>query len=346
MAQSAPQVVIDRATDGTLTFDWSVNDVAGSGTGFWDDATPLPVGVYEAFNHVTTINGGVAQNTIRLDTSSLGRNNIIIHGGSQTSSEGCFIINASDRNAMFNAITTAGYELGDLTVNVRGDVGYQVDISTSASVEEGGALSCTVSLSGAGAADGLLRDLNVRVSLSGSAANPIDFTLGAGALSVPTSGGAAAGANEFWITIPAGQSSATALLPTVFDNVTEGNETAVFTVADLQFVRNGNRVYQPDTRQAVEALIGSKTDSSEIVDKDSILGKDVNANGGVEGYDEVHNFAPGQSVNVFFDPYTIPDSLTISDVTTGRSYVNTGFIGGSSYSGSFTIDKASRRASN
>jgi hypothetical protein len=74
----------------------------------------------------------------------------------------------------------------------------------------------------------------------------------------------------------------------------------------------------------------------------TLIGKTINASGGVEGYSQPAQFAPGQSITGLFTPFTIPDRFLATLLTSGTVLQDTGFIGnGATPTINFTVPTTS-----
>jgi hypothetical protein len=71
----------------------------------------------------------------------------------------------------------------------------------------------------------------------------------------------------------------------------------------------------------------------------------INTSGGFQGFHKTYNATPGVTYHVTFDPFTVPDSIKVSDV--GHTYIKTGFIsnptGTNPFQANFTVAPNSTR---
>jgi Ca2+-binding RTX toxin-like protein len=341
-----PVFTVTRNDNGTASYsydgDTTDNVAAITASGYWDDATPWASGSYNLLFHVKTNTG---KDSFRLDPVD-GRTGILIHTGDATNdSEGCLIVAQSFIDSVYADLEGRGVDTDPtkatgVDFSVSGDFDVRLALTaTTTSVDEGNAMSLTVSLVGAGATNGLSKPLYVQLGVAGgSATEGNDYQA---LLSNPNQ--VAINGSPGWFAIPAGETSITITIPTVLDNVDAGTESpseiANFAITNYRVVNdyvNSADKYYLDGAQ----ILTRDADVEEaitIVNKSSVVDKTINASGGFEGYHVPEQFSPGQTIAIHFEPYSIPDrfSLTASD---GTTLLDTGFIGnGTIYDTTFKI---------
>jgi Ca2+-binding RTX toxin-like protein len=119
------------------------------------------------------------------------------------------------------------------------------------------------------------------------------------------------------------------------ERYSEGAEDIQFSILDYRIQNPNNKFYKDES-----SILTQGADVHETIWIQDKLPPDapVSAGGGVEGYHQTAQFSPGMNVNLVFTPYTIPDEIIITAVSTGHVLVNSGFVGnGSVYSTVFSI---------
>jgi len=119
------------------------------------------------------------------------------------------------------------------------------------------------------------------------------------------------------------------------ERYSEGTEDIQFSILDYRIQNPNNKFYMDKS-----SILTQGADVHETIWIQDKLPPDapVSAGGGVEGYHQTAQFSPGMNVNLVFTPYTIPDEIIITAVSTGHVLVNSGFVGnGSVYSTVFSI---------
>lgn len=255
--------------------------------------------------------------------------------------------------------TQPGTPAGTLTVSGDFEVRLNLDAASHV-VTEGDSIDLIVSLTGPGATDGVSKNIYVKIKAAGGdAQDGTDYNL---LLSHPDL--VAINGDPGWLLLSKGQTSVTLSNPTILDNVDDGteapSETANFKIVDYKVENSWNSRASDFYHDDASVLThGARTttqnrsvnllalDASpqieveiEIENKPSVVNKVVTASGGIEGWRSVEQFAPGQSINIFFDPYNIPDEFRLLD-SSGGVLVDTGFIGyGSDYIDTVVVPRA------
>lgn len=84
----------------------------------------------------------------------------------------------------------------------------------------------------------------------------------------------------------------------------------------------------------------------QLVDGFEECGTSISANGGIEGLDRVISLGElGGSVSIEFDAYSIPDSLKVSSVGSGRRLFSTGGMVSGVHKHSFYFDPVAEGSS-
>ncbi len=335
---------VTRNDNGTATFtydfDTSDTTAAITATGSWDDTTPWASDTYD-LSFAVKSNTGKA--SFRVEDVS-GRTGILIHDGNDNRwSEGCLIVDQTFIDSVYadlkaRGVSTVAGNPVTSSFNVSGDytVGLRIS-SNAATVVEGGAIQLTVSLTGPGAANGLSKDVYVKIGSSGTATEGLDFS----SLSSLPESQAISNLGPGWIKIPKNQSSVTVEVPTTLDNVDAGtenpSETVHFTIIDYRIHNdfiNSDKFYKDGA--GILLPLPSPAATIEIQNKASVLNKVINASGGYEGYQNTEQFSPGQDISIRFDPYSIPDRMVLTD-SSGATLLDTGFIGGRVFASTFKV---------
>lgn len=334
-----------RADNGTAQFTYKNGTTTFSASGYWDDATPWASGSYALDFAVKSNTGNSSFMLENVEGNS--RTGIMIHAGSsQMWSQGCLIVSQSFIDKIYADSTASGIDTGkdkptgiDLTVS--GDWGAKLNCSPAkASVNEGEAIQLTISIDGTGGADGVSKDIYVKLGkIGGTATEGSDFA----ALNALPDSVTLSGYGAGWIKIPAGQHSVTVSIPTVLDNIDTGTEapfeTAAIGIVDYRIINHFNKGDTAYKDGAASLLSVGPPAAVQIVNVGTVAGSTISASGGPEGYHQVAQFAPGQTVTIHFDPYTIPDEFRLTD-SAGKVLLDTGFIGGRTFDTVFTVPGA------
>jgi hypothetical protein len=338
-AAVTPSLTVTRSDDGIASFSYTDGSFTKTASGFWDDTTPWAAGSYTLDFKKKSSTG----NDSFLLESVADRTGIMIHDGkSKNWSEGCLVVGQSFIDSIYSdlqaqSLSTKAGTQSTIAFKVVNDFDAHLNLSATQEVKEGSPVTLTVSLTGAGGKNGLSKDVYVKLDDTGGTAiegaNYDHLNTLAGEVSIEDDPG--------WIKIAAGKTSVSVTLPTIATSASQAAsasfKTAQISIVDYRIVNNGKSGpdYYKDEANILTASGGTSA-SVKIDSQSSVVGSAVNASGGNEGYNTLNQFAPGQTLGLFFDPYTIPDEFKIS-TSTGQVLVDTGFIGGHTYSGSLTV---------
>ncbi|RWM79251.1 MAG: hypothetical protein EOR81_12295 [Mesorhizobium sp.] len=337
-----PTLTVTRSDNGTATFSYVNGSVTKTFSGYWDDATPWKSGTYNAAfkNHK---GDGIAAFQV---LTPEGRGGINLHPGQDTRwSNGCLVTDASNITFIYNnlgvdfvtQVKDVGFTKSALKIVVENDWDAYLKLESSTPwIEEGSDGKLTVSLGGNGGSNGLSKGVWVQISRDGGTASD-------GTDVIPLSGTTLSGHGKGWFYIPKGATSVDIPVKTVSDTKDdEGSETSAYKISAylVENKFNTSTSYYQDKAKTLTAKSTDTTETITILDKPSILDKTVNASGGFEGYANTEQFSPGQTLSLFFDPYSIPDQMRIAS-SNGSVLVDTGFIGGTSYSTTFQVPQSS-----
>ncbi|WP_148293773.1 calcium-binding protein [Azospirillum sp. B4] len=336
---AAPALSVVRSDNGFATFTYTYDGEPKTATGFWDDATPWESGSY-AMDFAVKSNTG--KDSFRLE-NVYSRTGILIHNGTSVNwTEGCLIVSQSFIDSIYNDlkahnIDTTVNTVSPLTVNVSGDFDVHLNLTTTSEVKEGDPITATISLTGPGAANGLSKDVYVKLaSTGGTAIEGVNYD---NLQAIP--GSVSLNGVPGWIKLAAGSTSTTISIPTnatsASQSATLSSKIAQFKISDYKIQNNvkAGAIFYHDEANILS--VGANISAATQIDSlSTVIGSAVNASGGNEGYDTTNQFAPGQTLDLFFDPYTIPDRFEIS-TDTGSVLVDTGFIGGRTYSNHLVV---------
>lgn len=347
-----PTLQVMRQDNGMATFILRGPEIQGgqdvTWSGFWDDATPWQTGTYtdNTFKPPSWntnllgiyVNGGTSSGLV-----PPGREGILIHtGSSQNASEGCLILAEQNIRSMLDLIKN-GRAISDnaaaqeLDIQVFDAPGPSLDYdfrvrSTVSQVKEGEQFTLTLSIDGAGG-NGISKDAYLYLDFTGDAVFGKDFKISdtdqkkllsadgfngtwAHGFTAPPRAGV-----PQWVEIKAGQTS----LDLKFDVIADADDGEIDENISVRItdyfigrVKNGSEIFyrdklknQLDPGNDAIVTIGDQESFTKLFESD-----------GQGTWDYKIKTAPNQKIQVTFDAYSIPDTMTVRDLSTSTLYFN------------------------
>ena len=320
-------------------------------TAGWDDAIPWAAGTC-SMNY----NGDyIDEPSWRIpDGSILGRVGILLHFGNMTKKsqvlEGCIGASANFLENARDAISAKNELNLSTPLVVTGDYGVTVTSTLDkTNIDRGDSATFTISLGGAGGSNGVSKDLFFHVSLAtssspGTAVLGQDYDIqaaGTGETAKYYSGGDG-WESGYYLRLPKGMSQVSYIIhakPSQVNQASSGPETVNLKLDDYFVVRNPGTptAYADSLTEPGVLLTGASLVNALTINDPGTL-TTVHLDGGIEGLKKTYTVHKGDVISYFFDAYTIPDSLDISD---GAGHVGTGGFVSDQHSGQIvaTSDK-------
>jgi hypothetical protein len=336
---------VTTAPNGTVTETWAtVKKVDGTSVeqlnAGWDDTIPWSSGSYK-LQHRSSEKAGLS-NWFEMSPDPTSRSAIQMHQGNQTAPssalKGCIGASATFLNDARDALQAAGVLSNKIALQVNNDYGVGFAISAgSTSVDEGQSTTFTISLTGAGGANGVSKDMWVRLDIGktgpGLATYDKDPTKGDFTIEPanPTP-------NVKYVTIqPADVHQSTngpwydagvyVLIPKNTNSITytikanseegvppEGEEKIDLTIDDYYVIYKDGKPYSDHDADAQPGvLLQGALPSTTVTIKEAGLLTEEHISGGVQGLQRTFSVLKGDLIRYSFDSYSVPDSLQISD---------------------------------
>ncbi|WP_188261983.1 Calx-beta domain-containing protein [Azospirillum tabaci] len=368
-----------RSDDGKATISMLKDGSPVSGLSgvkaVWDDAIPWSAGPkFLKYDRDVYVDAP----SFRMSPEPAGRTGILLHsdGGFQGTTKptnvtlGCVATDADFLKSAADLLAQAGVKHAKIPFEVK-DVGaapvVQIDIAVNnPSIKEGESGTFRVSLSGPGTANGVTKDIWVRLNVEEPVGNQpkadwdfvarkADGTPRKGDFAiVPVDGGQTTyqstdmayegggllSKQGLYVKIPAGQQSATYKVVarndrepegTVAGGARDGKEVINLSIDDYYVYDEKWKMYGDSQKQPGVLLPKAKPASMTIEDPSKLLNE--NLSGGVEGLRKVYDVTAGDVISFNFDALSVPDSLLITD---GQSSVGTGGLVSGVHTGQMT----------
>jgi hypothetical protein len=333
-----PTITVTRKDNGVAEYKFSDGSITITGKGFWDDATPWASNSYKASYWLY----GRSLSSFRFGTPTNpdpipNRKSIVFHLGTDTgNTEGC-LVDADDFvgrvykylrgkdlapeyiNMLANRSVNDYYNKNwnPLDIEVKGDFDYDVELSISGgktSYKEGDVISLEISLTGAGAKNGLSKDVWFHLNFSGTGSLKSDLKSN-NLASLPSPEGTSNFKNDNqWVKLSAGQQKVTVALSSVFDDLEEGTENFNVTIDDYFIRRQSNISGEKFYKSEGPFPINGSNDriAFDLKDQEAIFDKLIES-GGQGNFTFTAPVAPKQIIGGQFTSYSIPDRLIVKD---------------------------------
>lgn len=342
-----PILRVNRNDDGTATFTLEFPGVVGPSqqwNGWWDDATPWNAGTYQNLT-LSAVSWAPNDPAFLINGGNVppGRTAVFLHKGSSSeNSEGCLILPLAAINQILTTLAGSGASTQekqqaiqslDLIVEQNPSLNYtfKPSIINQTNGPEGSQFTVRVQIDGSNN-NGISKDAFVHLNFSGSAKYGEDYKISANSASLLHTATAYSGtwtngftpppsANDpFWVKIPEGQSYVDLVFDTLSDAATEQTESVSIKIDDY-FIRRDSSPDKKYRDAPKNQILNSPAVSYQITDKESPFDT-LFQSGGQGTFVFDLNAAPDQQIGLYFNAYSIPDTMTISDLSTNTIYYN------------------------